>query len=481
MVTVTIFRCNISGMRPDRLADEYFGYMARQYPVMCMSDEFYFFPRAEEAVNNLDRLDCLDRDKIGQDISYIKGLLKKLDNGINAGLLRQSMRGFLIYFDEIKIWQVDPTLYLKILLFGVNPALSAKKHYFAGRKGWVPRLLKEAMANLRDIPEVYLETALEMIKPMINFLKRDRDVVNSLQEYKYFLRKKTPRDRYIKDIRPILRDFYSYNRGLDEIFEIAACEYEETLKEMAPHGRKKPAPKDLLGLYSREIDRLKSFFKERDIITIPSSQKILVRETPGYMQPIRASASYSCPIKKGPAYFYVTIKEGLHDEYIFLTAHETYPGHHLLDTVRRRLKNPIHRQIESPLFYEGWSSYAESLVSEFGYIKDPAQRMAGLRRRAWRAVRAMLDSGVRINRFKISDAVEKLKGLGYSARIVRSMVRHYILTPGYQLCYTIGKYEIERLRKRFAPRLGLKRFHDLLVSGGEIPFHLIEERLCRIS
>lgn len=456
------------------IAEEYFRYMARQYPVMCLSDEFYFFPRAGEAVNYLDRLDSLDREKIKQDISYIKGLLRRLDSmdaGIDSALLRQSMRGFLIYFDEIRIWEIDPTLYLKILLFGVNKKL-------------FPRLLKEAMANLMDVPEVYLETALEMIDPMIDLLKEDRDVVYSLQEYKRFLKSITPRDRYIKDIKDILRDFYSYKRDIDEIFEIARQEYEETVKRMITFSRKRIVTKDLLGLYSREVNRLKEFFKEKDIITIPHSQKILVRETPRYMLPIRASASYSCPVTTGkqePAYFYITIKEGVHDEYIFMTAHETYPGHHLLDTIRRQLKNPIRRQIESPLFYEGWSSYAERLVDELGYIVDPAQKMVGLRRQAWRAIRAMLDVGVRINRFKIKDAEEKLKGLGYRPRIVNSMLRHYVLTPGYQLCYTIGKFEIERLRKKYADRLGLKKFHDLLLSEGQIPFDLAEKVLCKIS
>jgi len=57
------------------------------------------------------------------------------------------------------------------------------------------------------------------------------------------------------------------------------------------------------------------------------------------------------------------------------------------------------------------------------------------------------------------------------------MIRHYSLTPGYQLCYTIGKFEIERLKKKFAPKLGLKKFHQLLLQGGQIPFELVERRI----
>jgi len=167
----------------------------------------------------------------------------------------------------------------------------------------------------------------------------------------------------------------------------------------------------------------------------------------------------------------------MHNEYIFISAHETYIGHHILDSRRRQLKNPIRRQIESALFYEGWASYAEWFVASLGYIKGPIQRMVGLKRRAWRAIRAMLDAGIRINKLSIQDAKMMLNNLGYDSNAVKSMVEHYIVTPGYQLCYTIGKYEIEKLKNRYAETMGLKKFHDALLDSGEAPFDLIEERM----
>jgi uncharacterized protein (DUF885 family) len=87
-----------------------------------------------------------------------------------------------------------------------------------------------------------------------------------------------------------------------------------------------------------------------------------------------------------------------------------------------------------------------------------------------------------LNKIKPSTAAEQLRSLGYSATRVKQMLRHYILTHGYQLCYTIGKFEIERLREEFAPKLGIKNFHDCLLTGGQLPFDLIKkrmEKLCR--
>jgi uncharacterized protein (DUF885 family) len=60
-------------------------------------------------------------------------------------------------------------------------------------------------------------------------------------------------------------------------------------------------------------------------------------------------------------------------------------------------------------------------------------------------------------------------------------VRRFRLTPGYQLCYSLGRYEILRLRERFAPRLGRDVFHRTLLEGGELPFHLAAKRLEAVS
>ncbi len=522
-----------------KIAEDYFDYMARNYPVMCLSDEFYFFPRAKKGARFLDSLDSLDEQKIKRDISYVKGLKSSLarisfqymslETQIDATVLNQSMSTFLREFEQIKIWQIDPTLYLKVLLLGIDQILnkfSFLKHDFGdnlkGRVAQIPRLINEAKKNLKKVPLAYLEVAVEMVEASIAYFKTatfvlknrsalckeigalNKKALYSLDDFRRFLIKRPVRKFSIKDrqvLEVILKDSFSYKRGLKEIFDIASEEYQKSIEELRQVARIiKPSQswqqilsayridvkdaKELLALYSRQIKRIKDFFKAKDVITILQRQNILVRPTPQFMKPVRASASYSSPVtadRREPAYFYITSGDScdIHNEYIFVTAHETYPGHHLLDSVRRRLKNPIRRQIESPLFYEGWASYAERLIDQLGYIENPLQKLVGLRRQAWRAVRAMLDVGIRINKLKVEDAARLLRGLGYDQRIVKLMLRHYVLTVGYQLCYTIGKFEIERLAKRFSSRLGLKKFHNLLLNGGQIPFDLAERRIER--
>jgi len=521
-----------------KISEDYFDYMARNYPVMCSCDEFYFFPRAKKAVVFLSVLDSLDEEKIKQDISYVKNLkssLEKfnakdmnLETQIDLMVLNQSMSAFVREFEEIKIWQIDPNLYLKILLFGIDQILTRFSFITAGiddsllaRIAQIPRLLNEAQNNLKKVPQAYLEVAMEMVESSIDYFKtttfvlRDRyalpkeinalnkKTLQELEDFKRFLKRRPPHEIFIEDrqlLENILRDSFSYRRSLEEIFDIASEEYHQTLKQLAQIAKRVKSEeswqqilfayrieikdlKGLLELYTSQINKIRNFFQEKDVITIPRSQNILVRPTPKFMKPIRASASYSCPItydRREPAYFYTTAdfaKSNIHNEYIFVTAHETYPGHHLLDLIRRHITNPIRQQIESPLFYEGWASYAERLIDQLGYIENPLQRMVGLRRQAWRAVRAMLDVGIRINKLNLEAAAKLLKDLGYEAERVKSMPRHYLLTPGYQLCYTIGRYEIDILKKKFSSKLGLKKFHDFLLEGGQIPFALIERRI----
>jgi hypothetical protein len=530
-----------------KIAGEYFDYMARNYPVMCSCDEFYFFPRAKESTRFLNHLDSLDQQKIKQDTNFIKSLKTRIDrlasknmgleSQIDLTLLNQSTSTLLREFDIIKIWQRDPSLYLKIILFGIYQILERFSflkqdigYNLRARIAQIPRVVDEATRNLTKIPLPYLEVASQMIETSIHCLKNlitlreklslPKDIGNlikrvleSLADFKRFLIKRPIQRGLIEDrqiLESILRDSFSYKRSLKEIFEIAYKDYQDTLKRLEGIAQDispgktwqeilasyQPDIKDLKGLlnlYSTQIDKIRIFLKQKDVITIPPTQQILVRPTPEFMKPIRASASYSSPItddRREPAYFYLTadftkpktkpLFSNIHNEYIFVTAHETYPGHHLLDSVRRKLKNPIRQQIESPLFYEGWASYGERLIDEWGYIKDPLQRLVGLRRGAWRAVRAMLDVGIRINKLKVEDAGGLLKGLGYEAETVKLMLRHYQLMPGYQLCYTIGKFEIDRLKSKFISTLGLKRFHDALLEGGQIPFELIEKRLKKI-
>jgi len=232
----------------NNLSEDYFGFMALAYPVMCLSDEFYFFPRASKAIQYINCLDSLDKQKIEQDISYIRALkqsLERLDTDgldletqIDWQLLRQSMSGFLQEFEKIKIWQHDPNLYLKIIILGIEQIVNKLsmikkdiKQELASRVKQIPRLLNVAKVNLKTIPLLYQETAVQMATVIINYLKNElylsfkRDLslselkklnkwaIQSLEDFKGFLKRKSASEKFIKDrrtLQDLLTNSFSY-------------------------------------------------------------------------------------------------------------------------------------------------------------------------------------------------------------------------------------------------------------------------------
>ncbi len=241
-------------------------------------------------------------------------------------------------------------------------------------------------------------------------------------------------------------------------------------------------------LFEKQVQDLRRFFYTQDIIPYPSGENLHVLQTPSYLKSLRATASYRAPLTRNAGdhgIFYVTPgKEDLEltaSHCTYLTAHETYPGHHILDHLRIHYSNPIRRQIESPLFYEGWACYAEGLLDELGYVQNPREQLIGLKRQLWRNLRAALDVELQTGTITLDQAAKKIEALGFSAQRAQRQVRRFCLTPGYQLCYSMGMHEILGLRERFSPPLESENFHKTLLGGGQLPFHLVERRLRAIG
>ncbi len=520
------------------IAREYFGYLGKHLPHQCASDEFYFLPRSEAAVQHLSRLDDLTPGKIEDHIRHIRDLLSQLsqedcddlEDYIDRLLLAQSMESFIREFDDAEVWRNDPTLYVKIPLFATDHIISQRhispeqiKPDLLNLFARIPSFLSLATDSLRSPPEIFLQVAVDMIRDALDFYNRDvrsfieetmgrdrellaknKEVLDACERYKKDLLQLSPRGSFAigeDGLKKILTASLSYHRSPGEILEIARYGYHKTLENIRALAKKIDSNKtwDIIineqlpsvsseagsiHLYEREVQNLRRFFYSQDIITIPCGEKVAVLKTPPYLESLRATASYKAPLTgdaKASGVFYITPgKEDLQmisSHCPYLSAHETYPGHHILDHIRIHHPNPIRRQIESPLFYEGWACYSEQLLDEFGYIHDPRQKLVQLQRQLWRCIRAILDVELQREKMTLAEAEKEIHILGFSSKRARRQIRRFCLTPGYQLCYFMGTYEIIRLREKFSPQIGIKVFHDTLLDGGEIPFHLAEKRL----
>ena len=523
---------------PQSVAKDYFAYMGRHFPQQCASDEFYFFPRSESAIQHLDTLDDLTPEAIEAHVEHVGNLLREitskeardLEEEIDLVLVKQSMGSFVLEFGEVKVWQKDPTLYVKIPLFSTDRILSAEERTPSQIKGdllrlyaQIPPFLSQGMKNLSAPPEISVEVALNMARDALHFynkripsfivervgddgelLAQNRAVSQAWKSYMKDLQSLSTTQSFAVGedrLKEILHTCLSYSKTPEEISGAAQNAYQETQEKLRTLSAKidsrkswevlvyetRPSVKSssaFMALYENQVKDLRRFFHNQDIISFPPGEEVTVLQTPAYLQSLRATASYSAPMtgnRKSNGIFYLTpgkedlAKISAHCPY--LSAHETYPGHHILDHLRIHHPNPIRRQIESPLFYEGWACYAEQILDEMGYVKDLRQQLIGLKRQLWRNLRAELDIKLQTGKITLDQAAEEIENLGFSRQRAERQIRRFALTPAYQLCYFMGNHEIVRLREQFSFRLGLKAFHDTLLGGGEIPFHLVEKRL----
>ena len=78
--------------------------------------------------------------------------------------------------------------------------------------------------------------------------------------------------------------------------------------------------------------------------------------------------------------------------------HEGVPGHHLQIAIATALKSTMNSWRTNMLWVsghgEGWALYAERLMEELGYLKDPGDRMGMLNAQRMRAARVVFDIGV---------------------------------------------------------------------------------------
>ena len=491
-------------------------------------------------LGSADRLERDAVEGLCEKVREWKGRSAGSEDPLRAGLLQGSMEAFLLNWESLRVLERDPSLYLKVGLIGLDLALGwpggegeSREELYRARLGAIPRLVETAEAQLREVPGPALEAGLEMVGACGDFLervaaeraagqadsRRDRyaeegAALQALARFRAFLLELRPAERLTLEedrLEEILVKGYGWEggaRAAREVLRASEAEATSALEALAAKidpGREWRAiyagirlPErmvpGILYLYQEEVERLEGFFRARDLLPMPPAGSVRVEPTPPYLHPVRATASYSAPPFLGGSVrsglFYVHVEdpaelaegagsrvEAAHREFRYLTAHETFPGHHMLDWCRLHLDDPIRRQVESALFYEGWACYAEQLLDESGYETDPTQHLIRLKRELWRAVRGRLDLDLHTGAVSPERGAQRLQALGYGAAEARKAVRRYSLTPGYQLCYTLGRRRLLDLRERFSPPLSLKAFHSIVLSSGQLPFEHLEAAL----
>ena len=165
--------------------------------------------------------------------------------------------------------------------------------------------------------------------------------------------------------------------------------------------------------------------------------------------------------------------------------HEGVPGHHLqiaTAVYRRELLNSWRRNVCWTSGHgEGWALYAEKLMEELGYLKDPGDHMGMLDMQRMRAARVVFDIGVHLE-LEVpqrwgSGAWTPEKGLDFlkanldiSDGQLQFEFARYLGWPGQAPSYKVGQRLWEQIRTELEARPGfdLKAFHTKALNIGSV-------------
>lgn len=482
------------GAAVESAAREIMASLTARFPVCMVSDEFHFFPQARAAQPDWSRWDRFAGDEIDDTVAAIAKWVATLSSiavtpsvpaaeQIEASMLQRVLTTIGEQFTDVGFHKTQPTFYLTVATIGLAEALEAGPDAFRSRISGLPGFLRQAIDNLQCIPSLFRDLGLEMVDAMGAWLSSLRQVrgetataLESLVRLKAHLESVETRKRFQPapeiyariaghhmDCRLPTEEIHTeLQREIDETETILKREahrlqpgfsWQQALAEM-------PQPAgSLRQLYQDQIDALAQHCLAFDMVSEHQLQTcpVKVEPIPAALRPVRSAAAYSMPPGHPPrgGTFFIAEKTG-HSappvDYGLLTAHETYPGHHLLDSARWRHNRWVRRHVEFPLFYEGWASFAEEILFDTKFFAGTVDRILLAKRRYWRAVRGMADLKLNSADGSIAAVADFLNARGMSRRRSVAMARRYALKPGYQLAYTIGRRKFRRLYSAFTDR-----------------------------
>lgn len=247
-----------------------------------------------------------------------------------------------------------------------------------------------------------------------------------------------------------------------------------------------PLASSLVDAYADEMERARRFVVERELAAVPEGALEVVA-TPDFMTPVIPFAAYDPPgafAEARTGTFYVTVPRGGESrdhcthELASTALHEGYPGHHLQHLWAQGLDSPVRRVVWTPLTVEGWALYCEELMAEQGFHRRPEAALFHQLYLLWRAARIVLDVKLHTMGMPAHEGARYLADLvGITRTSAEAEVRRYCLSPGYQLCYAVGRRELLHLRadyrRRAGARFSLRAFHDEVLGYGGLPVALM--------
>lgn len=309
--------------------------------------------------------------------------------------------------------------------------------------------------------------------------------------YRYLVRAHTTMDVTPEEIHQIgLKHVAELNEQMDRIraglkFKGTKADFHKFLKTDPRFIPKTPDDigKTLMGFVSRIGPQLGAYFLRE-----PKAPYTVKRLDPS-LEASMTFGYYQQPTPSEPAGIYYYNGSNLSERPLFnsgsLIYHELVPGHHFQISLQAENEQlPMFRKYGGhTAFVEGWAEYASGLAGEMGMYRDPYEQYGRLAAEMFITVRLVVDTGMNVLGWSRERAMQYMRDnlLESETQIQTESLRYSCDIPGQALAYKMGSMKIHALREKAKAALGVKfdirKFHDLVLSGGSIPMTVLERQV----
>ena len=246
---------------------------------------------------------------------------------------------------------------------------------------------------------------------------------------------------------------------------------------------------------TRQLGELEKFIRDRDLVSIPGTEKAKVDEAPAYKRWNFAYINIPGPYEHGmPSVYYVappdpTWSKQKQDEYVpgvgsllFTSAHEVWPGHFLQFLHANRAPSKFGQVFVGYAFAEGWAHYTEEMMWEAGLGDgSPELHIGQLLEALLRNARLLSAIGLHTKGMTIEESTKLFREQGHAdPASSEEQARRGAFDPAY-VNYTMGKLMIYKLRADWTAtrggRAAWKQFHDAFLEFGGPPIPLVRRAM----
>ena len=475
-------------------------------------------------------------------------------------ILRSAVRKQLFHFEDMRSFTRNPMTYagamdVNIYVKREFAPLEERVRYIIAILEQAPGTFAAAKANLAEsLPRPFVETAIQVAEGSAEFLGRDLvEALSTLKNDPLRARFNTANERAISEIRAyvgwlketrlpkasgnyalgpekfsrMIRDGELITLSPEKVLEFGLRELRREQQSFADAAKlidpskppievfkaiqkDHPTAKNLIPDTRANLEAIRQFLVDRNILSLPSEVRARVEETPKFDR-ATSFASMDTPgpfeTKATEAYYYVTPVEpewpaAQQEEWLtafnyyttdVVSIHEAYPGHYVqFLCLNASPANRLEKILDSYAFVEGWAHYTEQMILDAGFgpnmpsrgaqgdpLKAAKYRLAQSDEALLRLCRLCVAIQMHCQGMTVDTATRFFQdNCYYEEKPARQEAIRGTFDPEY-LYYTLGKLEIFKLRRDWEKQEGsnysLKRFHDELLRHGMPPLRLLRE------